>query len=330
MSSLLHDFECLIEFYAPKSFENRGIFNVIASTVIVTTLLCTFLFVNLWYTTSFLTLEGSPSDALKEIKLSSWKTSYDLPDVPLLELHTSTLPGSDLVDLCPDGNFALVLYLESPISTFAPWMEKCGSFVTYFRVNGNPEIEDIEKIIKFVPNAQYIPIKAELRIAKDDDLLGDPEFQKVMEIDEKVVNSLAISGYMNPKMLRDVLKIAPFIEELTLEGTEICGSLVRPLGKFQKETCEVDWTELRKLKIVGVQGCFRTFDFIDMCWEMQNIYSLEVSGSHIDEATVRYIEDIIDRYRITKVHFEDNLCSAEIRKSHEYICGMSEPSSVSA
>lgn len=200
-------------------------------------------------------------------------------------------------------------------------MEKCGSKVLYFRMNSdNLEEHDVDRIVNYVPNAQYIPIKAEYHGVKDSyQLLSNSAFQQMVDKESNIITSLHLSGYVTSSNVRTLVDLVPFVEVLTLEGPELCSSLLRQL-RVSQSACSITWNELRKLKINVINDCQRTFEFIDMCWNMPQLKRLEIEGTQLNPVNVRYIEDIIDKYRIMNVNFDHNVCAEEVLQTGAYMC----------
>lgn len=302
-------------------FEHRGLLTVIVSTLIAFVLLFSIFFIHVNLTSSvfrektLITRFPPPGESLN----STWTTSYVLPkNISLLEIHSQSF---NFKSACPSEKFALVIHLATDLEKVESWMEKCGSKVLYFRMNSdNLEEHDVDRIVNYVPNAQYIPIKAEYHGVKDSyQLLSNSAFQQMVDKESNIITSLHLSGYVTSSNVRTLVDLVPFVEVLTLEGPELCSSLLRQL-RVSQSACSITWNELRKLKINVINDCQRTFEFIDMCWNMPQLKRLEIEGTQLNPVNVRYIEDIIDKYRIMNVNFDHNVCAEEVLQTGAYMC----------
>jgi len=316
-----------------RQFESRGMHTLVVSTILVGVLILSFLYIQVqYYESSMRKPDGAEEVGVDPHTLqnSSWRTTYEIPEnFPFYEISTtsfaSMLPNSPP---CPsEPSFALVVYVDdgTEVTAVEPWLMKCGASVRYFRMNGILETKDVDRIMNYVPNAQFIPITAEYVGVKDPEveILTNPDFKDRIEGESNVITILKLSGHVTSKDI-DVFKdILPYVEELTLESNaELCQALYRPPGQSQA-SCQVYWGELRVLRFVRpekvgeppsslVEECTRTLEMIDMCWQLPQLKRLEVTGTSITQTNARYISDIIDRYRVTNVSFVDNTCTVPI------------------
>lgn len=247
---------------------------------------------------------------------SKWRVDYDLPaGIPVIKLYARDMKNSEKI-VCPPGKFALALYLDSDSELAENWLKVCGPSVAYFRIDGNPTQGDVENLIVYIKDAQYLPLKVALRVEKGGILFNNPDFQRTMSSDE-VIKSVEISGYATPKTIEELVDAVPYAEEITIKGNEVCKSLRRSL----KSSCEViTWQVLQKLHIFDTEECRGLYDLIYSCWEMPLIETLQIRKSIISGPNSDYIKGILDRYRITKVDFADNTCFDETLQTYPFMC----------
>jgi len=315
-----------------RGFEHRGVVAVVISTLIASVFLLSIAFiqVNLNSTAVFkeskfrssrITYFPGPGQTLN----STWTTNYVLPkDIPLLEIGSDS-KSFDFESACPSGKFALVVNGTKNLSRVEAWMQRCGTDVLYFRMNSDTlEESDINRIVNYVKNAQYIPIHADYHGIKNSyELLSNSEFLDGVDKESNIITSLTLSGHVTAGNLKTFVDLIPFVEELTLEGPELCASLVKQL-RVNQSACSLSWNELTKLKISFGSDCQKTFEFIDMCWNMPQLKGLEVEGTNLNRVNIRYIEDVIDKYRVMNVRFVHNVCTDEVLETPaaSYMCSV--------
>ncbi|ODM96178.1 hypothetical protein Ocin01_10503 [Orchesella cincta] len=259
---------------------------------------------------------------LKPLK-SEWKVEYNLPNgIPAIRMSAEEM--KDITNIhCPSKTFALALYVDSNLELAETFLKTCGKNVAYFRVDGSPTISEIEQLKLYVPNAEKLELKANLKLEKGEQILDNPDFIKTKNSDDRI-KTLEISGFVTFDDLTELVEVVPLAEELTIKGGEICKSLSRASSnsyiKSSKEACQITWPILQKLRIVETQDCRAMYDLIYSCWNMPSIETLQIRKSIINASNANYITGILDKNRITKVDFADNVCFDDTIQTVPFMC----------
>jgi len=253
-----------------------------------------------------------------QISMSTWLVDYDLPDgVPVLKLSAKEIWKKPDIT-CPPQKFALALYVQSDSYLAEDWLKDCGHNIAYFRVDGDPSADDIDRLVIYLNNANYLPLKGSLNIEKGGNIRDNEDFQKTKKSDE-IIRNVVISGYVTPQTIEELVEAVPYAEELTIEGDAICSSLKRS-RQSSKEGCQLSWHVLQKLHIIETGSCLGMFDLIYSCWDMPSIETLQVRKSNINDPNANYIKGILDKYRITRVDFADNVCFGNTLEDYPFMC----------
>jgi len=255
---------------------------------------------------------------------SSWSVDYDLPPgLRVLIVNAKDIYGEEKSDIiCPLEKFALALKVESDAYLAENWLQACGDNVAYFRIDGDQSPVDIDRLIKYLKNANYLPLKASLNVEKGADILDNEDFQRTRKSDE-IIRNVEISGYVTPQTIEKLVEVVPYAEELTIKGDAVCNSLKRS-RQGSVEGCQLSWQVLQKLHIVETGACLGMFDLIYSCWDMPSIETLQVRKSSINDPNANFIKGILDKNRILRVDFADNVCFGNTLLDYPFMC---QPSS---
>jgi len=250
---------------------------------------------------------------------SEWKVDYDLPTgIPVLRINADEMVEIKINIDCPLNKFALDLYVDSNLELVENFLIACGKNVAYFRVDGSLSLSDTDKLKANVPNAEKLELKASLKLEKGENILDIPEFIETKDADVRI-KTVEISGFVTFDTLDELIEVVPLAEELTIKGGEICKSLQRPL-KSSREACQTTWPILQKLSFVETQECRTMYDLIYSCWNMPNIETLQIRRCIISGPNAGYITGVLDKNRIMKVDFADNVCFDDTLQTVPFMC----------